>query len=200
MEYPEKPDNKSCQATRIWNAVKERGGIPVEKDRLIVISDHYLTFVKDQIESISGSFSRIDVLVRYNPIAEISRILPINRLRPFRKSALVDLTGRPDNIKVHLIPVFFLPVNRSYKALGERYFQTIERYLESHGISAHLLHAHFLWPNGHVAARLREKSGIPCVVTAHGYDIYDVNTTMIIAAIHARIFTQGLLANVPMRS
>jgi glycosyltransferase involved in cell wall biosynthesis len=146
----------------------------VEKDRLIVISDHYLTFVKDQIESVSGSFSQIDVLVRYNPIAEISRILPINRLRPFRKSALVDMTDKPDNIMVHLIPVFFLPVNRAYKALGDRYFRIIERYLESHGISAHLIHAHFLWPNGHVAVRLREKSGIPCVVTAHGYDIYDL--------------------------
>jgi glycosyltransferase involved in cell wall biosynthesis len=146
----------------------------LEKDHLIVISDHYLTFVKDQIESVSGSFSRIDVLVRYNPIAEISRILPVNRLRPFRKSALVDMTGKPENITVHLIPVFFLPIRCEYKALGERYFRIIERYLESRGISGNLIHAHFLWPNGYAAVRLKEKLKIPCVATAHGYDIYDL--------------------------
>jgi glycosyltransferase involved in cell wall biosynthesis len=146
----------------------------LEKDRLIVLSDHYLTFVKDQIESVSGSFLQIDVLVRYNPVAEISRILPIDRLRSFRKSALVDLTGKPDNVTVHLVPVFFLPLSFEYKALGRRYYRIIERYLKSHGISGNLIHAHFLWPNGYAAVRLKEKSGIPCIVTAHGYDIYDL--------------------------
>jgi glycosyltransferase involved in cell wall biosynthesis len=144
----------------------------LEKERLIVVSDHYLTFVKDQVESISGAFSHIDVLVRYNPIAEISGIFPIDRLKPFRKSALIDLTDKPENITVHLLPVFFLPLDREYKMLGERYFRIVERYIKSHGISGHLIHAHFLWPNGYVAIRLKEKYGSPCVITAHGYDIY----------------------------
>lgn len=146
----------------------------MEKDRLIVVSDHYLTFVKDQVESISGAFSHIDVLVRYNPIAEISGIFPIDRLKPFRKSALIDLTDKPENITVHLLPVFFLTLDREYKVLGERYFRIVERYIKSHGIWGHLIHAHFLWPNGYVAVRLKEKYGTPCLVTAHGYDIYDL--------------------------
>jgi glycosyltransferase involved in cell wall biosynthesis len=141
---------------------------------LIIVSDHYLTFVKDQIESISGSFSHIDVLVRYNPVTELSRIFPFDSLKPFRKSALIDLTGKPDNVTVHPVPVFFLPLDIEYKALGKRYFRIVEKYIEAHGISGDLVHAHFVWPNGYVAVGLKEKYGIPCIVTAHGYDIYDL--------------------------
>nr|WP_320161341.1 glycosyltransferase [uncultured Methanoregula sp.] len=146
----------------------------MEKSNLIVLSDHYLTFVKDQVESLAGAFDHIHVLVRYNPVAEISNYLPVNRLKSFRKSALVDLEGKPGNITVHLIPVFFLPLDSEYKNLGKRYFNIIEKYLEMHKISGDLVHAHFLWPNGYAAIRLKEKFNIPVVVTAHGYDIYDL--------------------------
>lgn len=146
----------------------------MEKGRLIVLSDHYLTFVKDQIEAIAGEFSHVEVLVWYNPIAEISNVLPIDRLRPFRKSALVDTDDKPDNVTIHLLPVWYLPIDSEYKNLGERYFRIAEKYIESHQISGDLIHAHFLWPNGWAAIRLKSKFNVPCVVTAHGYDIYDL--------------------------
>lgn len=146
----------------------------MEKNNLIVLSDHYLTFVKDQVESLAGTFAHIHVLVRYNPVAEISNVLPINRLKSFRKSALVDLEGKPGNVTVHLVPVLFLPFDFEYKNLGERYFHLVEKYLKMHRISGDLIHAHFLWPNGYAAIRLKEKYNIPVVVTAHGYDIYDL--------------------------
>lgn len=144
------------------------------KNNLIVLSDHYLTFVKDQVESVAASFSHIHVLVRYNPVAEISTYFPIDRLKPFRKSSLVDLAGKPENISVHLIPVWFLPFDCEYKSLGERYFRIVEAYIKRHNIMGHLIHAHFVWPNGYIAIRLKEKYGIPCIITAHGYDIYDL--------------------------
>ena len=146
----------------------------MEEKTLIILSDHYLTFVKDQVESVSDMFSHIDVLVRYNPITEISTYLPIDRLKPFRKSSLIDLAGKPENISVHPIPVWFLPFDREYKSLGERYFRIVKAYINKHNITGHLVHAHFVWPNGHVAIRLKEKYGIPCLITAHGYDIYDL--------------------------
>jgi glycosyltransferase involved in cell wall biosynthesis len=146
----------------------------VEENTLIVLSDHYLTFVKDQVESVADSFSHIHVLVRYNPIAEISTYFPIDRLKPFRKSSLVDLAGKPKNISVHSIPVWFLPFDWEYKSLGKRYFRIVEAYIKRHNITGHLIHAHFVWPNGYVAIRIKEKYGIPCLMTAHGYDIYDL--------------------------
>lgn len=146
----------------------------MEQKNLIVLSDHYLTFVKDQVESVAASFSHIYVLVRYNPITEISTYFPIDRLKSFRKSSLIDLAGKPENISVHPIPVWFLPFDREYKALGERYFRIVESYINKHKITGHLVHAHFIWPNGYVAIRIKEKYGVPCLITAHGYDIYDL--------------------------
>ena len=146
----------------------------MEKKNIIILSDHYLTFVKDQVESLAGTFAHVHVLVRYNPVAEISNFLPINRLKSFRKSALVDLANMPDNISVHLIPVWFLPVDREYKSLGERYFRIVDAYISKHNITGDLIHAHFVWPNGYVAIRIKERYGIPCLMTAHGYDIYDL--------------------------
>ncbi len=146
----------------------------MEEKILIVLSDHYLTFVKDQVESVASSFSHIHVLVRYNPVTEISTYFPIDRLKPFRKSSLIDLAGKPENVSVHPIPVWFLPFDREYKSLGERYFRIVEAYISKHQITGHLVHAHFIWPNGYAAIRIKEKYGIPCLMTAHGYDIYDL--------------------------
>lgn len=146
----------------------------MEEKTLIVLSDHYLTFVKDQVESVAASFSQIHVLVRYNPFTEISTYFPIDRLKSFRKSSLIDLAGKPENVSVHPIPVWFLPVDREYKALGERYFRIVEAYLNKHQITGDLVHAHFIWPNGYAAIRIKEKYGVPCLMTAHGYDIYDL--------------------------
>jgi glycosyltransferase involved in cell wall biosynthesis len=146
----------------------------MEEKTLIVLSDHYLTFVKDQVEAVADSFSHIHVLVRYNPITEISTYFPIDRLKPFRKSSLIDLAGKPENISVHPIPVWFLPFDWDYKSLGKRYFRIVEAYIKRHNITGHLIHAHFIWPNGYVAIRIKEKYGIPCLMTAHGYDIYDL--------------------------
>ena len=47
------------------------------KNHLIVLSDHYLTFVKDQMEILSESFEAIHVFIPYNPLTELSRILPL---------------------------------------------------------------------------------------------------------------------------
>ncbi len=150
------------------------GQISVEENNLIVLSDHYLTFVKDQVESVANSFSQIYVLVRYNPLAEISTYLPVDWLKLFRKSSLVDLSGMPSNVSVHPIPVWFLPFDREYKSLGERYLRKVEAYIKKHHIRGRIIHAHFVWPNGYVAVKIKERCGIPCIVTAHGYDIYDL--------------------------
>ena len=146
----------------------------MEEKNLIVLSDQYLTFVKDQVESLSCRFHHIYVLVRYNPITEISRFLPIKSIRPFRKQSLIDLSNLPENVTVYPIPVYFLPLDREYIALGERYLKNVEKFLHKQKIHGDIIHAHFVWPNGYVATKLREKFKIPCIVTAHGYDIYDL--------------------------
>ena len=35
-----------------------------------------------------------------------------------------------------------------------------------------LLHAHWVYPHGYIATRLKNETGLPCIVTAHGSDIH----------------------------
>ncbi len=141
---------------------------------LLFVSHNYSTFVKDQIEQVSDNFNNITVLSRYNPISEISNIFPIHRLRPFRKASIIDLSNKPSNVNVIVTPIFYLPIDSGYKNLGEKHFKIVDRKIERDNIRFDLIHSHFLWSAGYVGAKLKEKYNIPFVVTAHGYDIYDL--------------------------
>jgi glycosyltransferase involved in cell wall biosynthesis len=145
-----------------------------KKGSLMVLSDHYLTFVKDQTELIAPEFERVDVCVRHNTLAEAANYLPLNRLKPFRLRSILDLSGLPENISVHPCSLPYLPLDRMKKSLGDRLFRTVDDLMQKEQIECDLIHAHFLWPNGYAGALLKEKYGIPLMVTAHGYDIYDL--------------------------
>ncbi|NLP23974.1 MAG: glycosyltransferase family 4 protein [Syntrophomonadaceae bacterium] len=140
----------------------------------MVLSDHYLTFVKDQVELLAKTFAHTDVYVRYHPATEISRVLSIPRLKSFRKDSLIDRTNLPGNVSIHPTPLFYLPCDHQFKRVGERYYNTVKNRLQRSGAYPDLVHAHFIWPNGFVGAMLKKEYGIPFVVTAHGYDIYDL--------------------------
>lgn len=145
-----------------------------KKSSLMVLSDHYLTFVKDQTECIASEFRQINICIRHNSIAELSNYLPINCLKPFRSRSIKDLSALPENISVHSFNLPYLPIDLMRKKLGNRFFRAVDKLLQNEQNTCDLIHAHFLWPNGYAGALLKEKYGIPLVVTAHGYDIYDL--------------------------
>ncbi|WP_048184414.1 glycosyltransferase family 4 protein [Methanoculleus sediminis] len=140
----------------------------------MVLSDHYLTFVKDQVELLAKTFAHTDVYVRYHPATEISRVFPDPHLKAFRKDSLIDRTALPENISIHPISLFYLPFDYLFKRIGERYYNIVGDRLQRSRAYPDLIHAHFIWPNGFVGAILKKEYGIPFVVTAHGYDIYDL--------------------------
>ena len=142
--------------------------------RLLMILHSYANFTKDQIECIAPHFGYVDVLVRYAPIAEISNFIPINALKPFRRAAKIDVRDLPSNIRVTLVPLWYLPTDAGRKALGEKHFQAIDRLITRYNIEFDVVHAHFAWSAGYVGARLKEKYGVPLVVTAHRYDVTEL--------------------------
>jgi len=141
---------------------------------ILFVSHNYSTFVKDQIEQVSDHFNNITVLSRYNPISELSNIFPIHSLRPFRKASIIDLSDKPSNVNVIVTPIFYAPTDSGYKNLGEKHFKIVERKIKKENIRFNLIHSHFVWSAGYVGAKLKEKYNVPFVVTAHGYDIYDL--------------------------
>ncbi|MCL4417462.1 MAG: glycosyltransferase [Actinobacteria bacterium] len=145
------------------------------KDKnLLIISHSYSNFVKDQVEALSKYFNHIYVLVRHNPIADISEYVPINYLKPFRASSKIDINNKPDNISTITTNILYFPTSNQYKKLGEKHFKVVDKVIREKNISFDLIHAHFTWSAGYAGAKLKEKYRVPFIVTGHGHDIYDL--------------------------
>ena len=150
------------------------GGEFVKFNKLLVISHSYNRFQKDQIECLSSYLDSVYVLVRCNPIAEISNYIPISALDPFKLDSKIDITDKPSNIEVCPTPILYAPFDSQYKKLGEKHFRAVEKAIKKNNINFDLVHSHFIWSSGYVGAKLKEKYGVPFIVTGHGYDVYDV--------------------------
>jgi glycosyltransferase involved in cell wall biosynthesis len=119
-------------------------------------------------------FRKSHVLVRHNPIAEISSIVPISSLTRFRRANLIKCDNLPPNITVTPTPVFYIPTDHSYKRLGEQHLSAANNSIRKNRLQFDLIHAHATWSAGYVGAGLKERFNVPLVVTAHGYDIYSL--------------------------
>ena len=134
---------------------------------LLIVCHNYDTFVKSQVDPLAAAFDNVTVLVRYNPIAEVSEYLPIQWLRPYRKDAKVDLDAVPENVTVALTPLLYLPTDRGYEKLGAKHARALGDQVERLGIDPDLIHAHFTWTAGYAATRLGTEYDVPTVVTVH---------------------------------
>jgi Glycosyltransferase len=141
---------------------------------LLVISHRYSNFQKDPIDLVSSYFNSVHVLVRFNSFADISKYIPIPRLKPFISSSKIDYTNKPLNLEVDKTSICYLPLDSQYKRLGILHLKAVESLIAKKNIKFDLIHSHFIWSSGYVGAKLKEKYNVPLVVTAHGYDIYEL--------------------------
>ena len=152
----------------------EAGSAPAAKPDMLIIAPTYAYFVKDQVETLAPRFGKVSAVVTHNPIADLSGFLPVESLKPFAWKAKVDLRGKPGNVEVSGAVTLYLPTDGMYKKLPARCLRAVDRVLEKRMIHADISHSHFVSPQGYAGVRLKEKYGIPSIVTAHGYDVYDL--------------------------
>ena len=145
--------------------------------RLLVVSPHYHTFVKGQVEAVSKYFDEVNVLVHHNYLSEIAPYVPLSYFRhvdKFSKKNLVDKRNIPNNVRVHVVStLYFTPDGKNLK-LGDKLAKKFERFVRDNKIDFDLIHAHFTWPSGYAAVKLGKEFEVPTVITAHGYDVYDL--------------------------
>ncbi|MBE9593841.1 MAG: glycosyltransferase, partial [Proteobacteria bacterium] len=145
-----------------------------DNTKLLVICHSYNRFQKGQIEELSRYLDFVNVLVRYNSLAKLSIYIPVSVLDKSKFASKIDLVDKPSNIKVYPTPILYGPFDSQYKKLGEKHFKVVERAIKKNDRVFDLIHAHFTWSAGYVGAKLKEKYKVPVIVTAHGYDIYDL--------------------------
>jgi len=145
--------------------------------KLLVLTHTYNSFIKDPIEESAKYFEKVYVLVRHQPIAELGNIIPLNFFksrRKYSKKYAIDLKGKPDNVEVILVPLWYLPFNFVYKMVGKLHARKVLSIIKKKNISFDLIHAHFAWSAGYAGMKVKEEYNKPLVITGHGYDIYDL--------------------------
>jgi teichuronic acid biosynthesis glycosyltransferase TuaC len=118
-------------------------------------------FVKNQLEPIRKAFGRV-VVIAPVPLSG-GRVASDRFCRDYRYG----------NVEVHFPRALFVPrrlrlplIERAKPYLDLR-ARAVERLVRSQGIRFDLVHAHFTWPSGHIARRLKETNGVPSVLTVH---------------------------------
>lgn len=113
-------------------------------------------FIKEQVRSVASAFEEVHVV--YPSTFGLS-------YRP-RKDFQDYSFG---NVHVHFLPYFNVPLflhvfRRAFTYLMAR---SIDRLVTRNGIRFDIVHAHFTWPSGAAAVRLKGKYKVPVVVTEH---------------------------------
>ncbi len=133
---------------------------------------NYNNFQKDQIDLLSKYFNRVYVLVRYKPVAEIAKLIPIPFLKPHTKEFAIQTHNTPDNVSIYPVSLNYLPTRTGYKKLGKQHLIAAEDIIRKNKIEFDIIHAHFAWTSGYVGSMFKEVFNKPFVLTTHGYDIY----------------------------
>lgn len=135
----------------------------MENIRPLIISNHYLTFVKDQTEELGRLVGPVTVAARANPLHEL-----------ILSKSTIDWPSENNQVVVYKTAVPYLPFERSRQHIGRNQFKKTMNIINSRNIEFDLIHSHFLWSSGFVGAELKRTLGKPLVLTAHGYDIYSL--------------------------
>lgn len=146
--------------------------------KILVLTSFYDVFVKGSVDATAKYVEAINILIRHNYLAEISNYLPLGgylqNVRRYTKDKLLDLKGKPENVNVHLASLIYLVPDGKNKSLGYKIAKKAEKFIKKMGINFDLIHAHFIYPYGYVGIKLGEEFDVPVVITAHGFDVYDL--------------------------
>jgi len=148
--------------------------------KLLIITSRYphikdsvsLSFVKSQVDCLKDVVEKVYVVALTPFVPKFLSKLSFMDPRWKRDAFAHDY--KYDNVEVYFAKHFTLPFDFSRKERGDAAFKVVNKIIQRGKIEFDLIHAHFVWSAGYVGAKLKEKCNIPFIVTAHGYDIYDL--------------------------
>lgn len=137
----------------------------MDKKRLLVIANSFPDkadthaggiFIKEQVRALAPHLEEVHV------IYPSSFGLSHKPREDFRDYAF-------GNVHVHFLSYFNVPLFLRVFRRGFTFLMArgISRLVARKGIRFDIIHAHFTWPSGAAAARLKKKYGVPVVVTEH---------------------------------
>jgi len=127
-------------------------------------------FVKEQVDQIKRYFKKV-VVISTSPY--IPRFLtPF--MQPRRKIESIMSNYSYDNVNVYYTRDLILPFYKSKNKWGDKAFEKSRNILRKINFKPDIIHPHFTWPSGYAAVKLGQQLNVPVVITAHGYDVYEL--------------------------
>lgn len=141
---------------------------------LLLIVPHFKVFIRDQASALRPYFSDMTVFI---PVPYFSGLmLKLPYVKKYFRFLEWNIESRDELTKDYtfISPKFFtLPIETLRKRNCYLASRSCVKELLKSRIEFDLLHAHFLC-NGFVGATLKNLSGKPFILTAHGGDVYDL--------------------------
>jgi len=122
-----------------------------DKDNLFIGE----SFVKNQLDSLKDYVKEIIVI---SPTLFTFKIMQKDRICE---------NYSYDNVKVYFPRCFYIPIFYLSKILIDNRLEVIENLIKHEDIQFDLIHAHFSWPSAYIGIRIKEKFGVPTIVTIH---------------------------------
>jgi teichuronic acid biosynthesis glycosyltransferase TuaC len=125
-------------------------------------------FVKSQVDELANHFKDINIIVLTPFFPKI-----LNQLKIIKgyKNRVNTQNYKYNNINVYYSKYLKLPNKISYKTFN--LYSSILKTIKKNKIKFDLIHAHFIWPCGFIATKLKNKYNKKVIITGHGYDVYD---------------------------
>ena len=143
--------------------------------KLLVITPHFKYFIKDQIAAISPFLKKTNILIPINRFSYLIRYLPVIRDQfSYGKDGIESFNTKfkYKDVNIYRLPYLSLPLNLYRKRNHRIIEQKIINNLYINKENPNLIHAHFLGTTGYIGAILKEKYGVPLIITGHGGDVY----------------------------
>lgn len=147
-------------------------------ENLLIVSSRYphehdsisSSFVYSQVERLRKNIAHIDVIATTPYVPHIYAELIGSRRK--RDSLANDYSD--GNVSIFFTKQLAIPIEHFRLKRGKVELKAAHKICKNNDINPDLIHAHFTFPSGYVALELSRSLGVPYIVTAHGYDIYDL--------------------------
>lgn len=113
------------------------------------------SFVKNQVDELKKYFNKIIVIA---PV-------PFSFKRSNKDKLCINYNY--DNVIVYYPRSYYIPILWFRKILIDNRLKKVEYLIKKENINFDLIHAHFSWPSGYIACKLKEKYNTPVIITAH---------------------------------
>lgn len=121
-------------------------------------------FIKNQLEYIKKEVNYVNVIAAIPYIPKIFLKFPVFKHRKLQTN-LNNYTY--DNVSVHFIYYFYIPIGFFRKISRYFLYKKIEKYIKTKKLKFDLIHSHFSHPAGYLGTELKKKFQKPLILTVH---------------------------------